>query len=167
MELLKDVTTPVYPVGRLDVDSEGLLILTNDGDFTFQVTHPSHETPKTYMVETRGRLTVADIYRLTHGIELEDGKTAPAMARVIGFDRRTAVSRVELTIHEGKKRQVRRMFDALNHPIQRLARIRIGEVTITGLEPGHWRMLTKSEVGGLLKKSVREAVTTPRGRSRQ
>ncbi|MDO8586460.1 MAG: pseudouridine synthase [Armatimonadota bacterium] len=151
MELLRDAPAPVYPVGRLDVDSEGLLILTNDGDFTHHLTHPSHEVPKTYVADVRGRLSYLDLRALAEGVMLEDGKTAPAEARVLSYDRRTAVNRIELTIHEGRKRQVRRMFDAINHPLQRLVRTRIGSLTSDELEPGQWRPLTSREVSSLLR----------------
>jgi len=159
MELLKGISAPVYPVGRLDVDSEGILILTNDGDFTRSLTHPSHEVPKTYVAEVRGQVTFQELRALREGITLEDGKTAPAKARIIGYERHTAVSRVELTIHEGRKRQVRRMFAALNRPIQKLVRTRVGNVSIGGVEPGRWRSLTGDEVDSLLKA----AEPKPRG----
>jgi len=151
LELLKGVSAPVYPVGRLDVDSEGLLILTNDGDFTYNLTHPSHEIPKTYVANVRGQITPNDLRALRDGITLEDGKTAPAKVRLIDYDRRKAVTRVELTIHEGRKRQVRRMFAALNRPVQKLVRTRIGNVSTGSLEPGQWRSLTDDEVASLLK----------------
>jgi 23S rRNA pseudouridine2605 synthase len=156
MELIRDVQTPVYPVGRLDMDSEGMLILTNDGDFTFKLTHPSHEAPKTYLADVRGQLFQPALHGLTYGIELEDGKTAPAKVRVLSFDRRSAVSRVEITIHEGKKRQVRRMFEAVNHPVQRLVRTRIGTVSLDDLGPGQWRALTNREVRALLQSATPE-----------
>lgn len=154
MELLKDAPVGIYPVGRLDVDSEGLLIMTNDGDFTFHLTHPSHELPKTYMVEARGKFTPNDLRDLAHGVELEDGKTAPAKVRLLGFDSRMAITRIELIIHEGRKRQVRRMLKAVNHPVQRLVRTKIGDVTIDGLATGASRRLSKVEVAGLLDSAV-------------
>ena len=151
LDLVRDVPAPVYPVGRLDVDTEGLLILTNDGDFTFRLTHPSHELPKTYVAEVRGRIGPNDLMSLAAGIELEDGRTAPAQVKLLDFDRRKMVSVVELTIHEGRKRQVRRMFEALNRPVHKLARTRIGGVSLDDLPAGRWRRLTEAEVAGLLQ----------------
>jgi 23S rRNA pseudouridine2605 synthase len=161
MELVRDVRTPVYPVGRLDVDSEGMLILTNDGDFTFKLTHPSHEAPKTYVADVRGKMFFQELRSLSYGIELEDGKTSPAKVQVLGFDRRSAVSRVEITIHEGKKRQVRRMFEAVNHPVQRLVRTRVGNVSLDDLPSGQWRPLTKREVKSLLETATPEPKPVP------
>lgn len=156
MELVRDVKTPVYPVGRLDVDSEGMLILTNDGDFTHKLTHPSHEAPKTYIADVRGQVFQPAMHALTYGIELEDGKTAKAKVQILGFDRRSAVSRVEITIHEGKKRQVRRMFEAVNHPVQRLVRTRIGPIPLLDLATGSWRPLANREVRALLESAAAE-----------
>jgi pseudouridine synthase len=161
LELLRDAPVGIYPVGRLDVDSEGLLILTNDGDFTFHLTHPSHELPKTYMVEARGKFTPNDLRDLSNGVELEDGKTAPAKVKLLGYDNRTATTRIELIIHEGRKRQVRRMLKAVNHPVQRLVRTKIGDVTIDNLATGDSRRLSKVEVAGLLASAV-QAKPKPR-----
>ena len=130
----------VFSVGRLDVDTEGLLLLTNDGDLANRIAHPSHGIDKEYLVEVRGgRVSPGAIRRLRDGVELEDGITAPA--RVSQPD--PAVLRI--TIHEGRNRQVRRMCEAVGHPVTRLVRTRIGPLTDRSLQPGSWRELTIDE----------------------
>ncbi len=130
----------VYPVGRLDVDTEGLILLTNDGELTHRLTHPSFGVDKEYMVQVEGRPSRAALRRLREGVELEDGLTAPAKASLL------AVDVIRLVIHEGRNRQVRRMCDAVGHPVTRLVRTRIGPVRDHRLRPGHWRELTRVEV---------------------
>lgn len=149
-ELVKDAGPTLYPVGRLDVDTEGLLMLTNDGDFMFKITHPRHRIPKTYRAEVRGLIAQDTVDRLARGILLEDGPTAPARARLIAANAARQTSVVELTITEGRKRQVRRMFKAVGHPVVRLVRTRIGNVALGKLKPGEWRFLTHEEVEELL-----------------
>ena len=151
MQLVKGVDAFVYPVGRLDVDTSGLLILTNDGDLTKLLTHPSHEIEKTYVAVVRGRIPAAALRQLERGVELEDGQTAPAKARLLGFKVATDESTMELVIHEGRKRQVRRMFAAVGFPVIRLARARIGDLELGGLKEGEYRFLTKREVVSLRK----------------
>jgi 23S rRNA pseudouridine2605 synthase len=130
----------VFSVGRLDVDTEGLLLLTNDGDLANRIAHPSHGIDKEYLVEVRGgRVSPGAIRRLRDGVELDDGVTAPA--RVSQPD--PGVLRI--TIHEGKNRQVRRMCEAVGHPVIRLVRTRIGPITDRSLQPGSWRELTIDE----------------------
>jgi 23S rRNA pseudouridine2605 synthase len=133
----------VFPVGRLDVDTEGLLILTNDGDLTHRLTHPSFGVEKEYVAEVEGSPSPADVRRLREGIELEDGMTAPAKASL------TPPSVLTITIHEGRNRQVRRMCDAIGHPVVRLVRTRIGPIVDRSLKPGTWRELTTDEVHAL------------------
>ena len=133
----------VFPVGRLDADSEGLIVLTNDGDLAHRLTHPSFGVDKEYLVETRGSPGPGALRRLRRGVELEDGVTAPAKVGVVG----PGVLRI--VIHEGRNRQIRRMCDAIGHPVVRLVRTRIGPVTGPGLRPGTWRRLTDTEVRAL------------------
>jgi 23S rRNA pseudouridine2605 synthase len=151
MELVKGIDAFLYPVGRLDVDTAGLLILTNDGEFTKLMSHPSHEVEKTYVAVVRGRITATDLTNLERGIELEDGVTAPARTRLIAASQQTNTSTVEIAIREGKKRQIRRMFAVVGHRVERLTRIRIGRVDLKGLREGEFRKLTKREIGELRK----------------
>jgi 23S rRNA pseudouridine2605 synthase len=137
----------VYPVGRLDVATEGLLLLTNDGDLAHRLAHPSHGVEKEYLVEVEGRLTEGSLRRLRAGVELEDGMTAPAKAS------QPEPGILRITIHEGRNRQVRRMCEAVGHPVTRLVRVRIGPLRDATLRPGEWRELTLEEV-----RSLAEAV---------
>jgi 23S rRNA pseudouridine2605 synthase len=133
----------VFPVGRLDADSEGLLILTNDGDLAQRLTHPSFGVEKEYLAEVEGVPSAGALRQLRQGIELDDGMTAPATVGVVG----PGVLRI--VIHEGRNRQIRRMTEAVGHPVRRLVRTRIGPLTERGLGPGEWRPLTLSEVRDL------------------
>ncbi len=137
----------IFPVGRLDYDTEGLLLLTNDGDLAHGLTHPSRGVPKVYLADVDGAPSRASLRRLETGIELEDGPTAPARVRLTHSVPGGAA--VEIVIHEGKNRQVRRMFDAVGHPVRRLVRIRFGPIVDHGLAPGEWRPLTHAEVRSL------------------
>ncbi|PIE32449.1 MAG: MFS transporter [Ilumatobacter coccineus] len=143
-------TPRVFPVGRLDADTEGLLLLTNDGDIAHRITHPSHGVPKEYLAHVQGRLSAGDLRRLREGIELDDGTTAPAEAS------QPSPGVVRLTIHEGRNRQVRRMCDAIGHPVRRLVRVRIGPLSDRSLRPGDWRELSTAE-----RRALAEAVATP------
>lgn len=159
MELVKDVDAFLYPVGRLDVETSGLLILTNDGEFTKLVSHPSHGVEKTYLAVIKGRIKSADLAALSQGIELEDGVTAPAKVRLISSSPRNGTSTVELTIHEGRKRQVRRMFAVVGYKVEKLTRTKIGNLDLKGLREGEYRPLTRreiSELRGSDKKRKRE-----------
>jgi 23S rRNA pseudouridine2605 synthase len=129
----------VHPVGRLDADTEGLLLLTNDGELTHRLTHPSFGVEKEYVVQLDGRLSPGELRRVREGLVLDDGPTAPARAS------QPEPGLVRLTIHEGRNRQVRRMFDALGHPVIRLVRVRIGPITDRRLPVGSWRPLTDDE----------------------
>ena len=133
----------VFPVGRLDADSEGLLILTNDGDLAHRLTHPSFGVDKEYLVTVEGTPSRGALRRLRQGVELEDGITAPAKVATL------APHLLGITIHEGRNRQIRRMCDAVGHPVTRLVRHRIGPVSDTRLPPGAWRSLTPVEVRDL------------------
>jgi 23S rRNA pseudouridine2605 synthase len=133
----------VHPVGRLDADSEGLLLLTNDGDLTFRLTHPRFGVEKEYLVAVEGTPTRGALRQLRQGVVLEDGRTAPARVAQVGEHG------LRITIHEGRNRQVRRMCDAVGHPVRRLVRTRIGPVRIGRLGPEEWRELTAGEVRAL------------------
>jgi 23S rRNA pseudouridine2605 synthase len=130
----------VVPVGRLDADTTGALLLTNDGELAHRLAHPRYGVEKTYLAEVEGRPDDAALRELAEGIELEDGRTAPARARRLG------PSRVELVLHEGRKRQVRRMLEAVGHPVVQLHRSDYAGLELEGLEPGRWRELEPSEV---------------------
>jgi 23S rRNA pseudouridine2605 synthase len=136
----------VVPVGRLDVDTTGALLLTNDGPLAHRLAHPRYGVEKTYEVEIDGEPDDAVLRRLATGIELEDGRTAPARVRSLG------ASRIELTIHEGRNRQVKRMCEAVGHPVRRLHRAAYAGLTLEGLEPGQWRELEPSEVERLSRR---------------
>jgi len=137
----------VYPVGRLDMESEGLLLLTNDGDLAQRLTHPSHGVEKEYLAEVAGgNVAQGKLRRLREGIELDDGMTAPAKVS------QPAPGVLRLTIHEGRNRQVRRMCEAIGHPVERLVRLRIGTLRDANLGPGEWRALTTSEVQTLVSQ---------------
>lgn len=133
----------VFPVGRLDADTEGLLLLTNDGRITHRITHPSYGVEKEYVAEVQGRPSDAQLAQLRRGIELDDGPTSPARVW------RVRPSTVHVVLHEGRNRQVRRMFEAIGHPVVHLARTRIGPVTDDTLGPGGWRPLRPDEVAAL------------------
>ncbi|TML89202.1 MAG: rRNA pseudouridine synthase [Actinobacteria bacterium] len=138
----------VFPVGRLDADTEGLLVLTNDGDLTHHLTHPSFGVEKEYLAQVDGRPSPAALRRLREGVELDDGVTAPA--RVALVPPRT----IKLTIHEGRNRQVRRMCAAVGHPVVRLVRTRVGPIAERRLKPGEWRPLTQAEVRALAQAAA-------------
>ena len=133
----------VVPVGRLDADTTGALLLTNDGDLAHLLAHPRYEVEKVYEAEVEGEPSDAALERLAEGIELEDGTTAPARARRLG------PSLVELSIHEGRKHQVKRMLEAVGHPVRKLHRSRYAGLTVEGLDPGAWRELDAGEVAAL------------------
>ena len=136
----------LYPVGRLDADSTGLILLTDDGELAHRLTHPSFEVPRTYHAKVRhAPVREEALQRLRDGIELEDGKTSPARVK------RLAADRIELTIHEGKKRQVRRMCEAVGHPVIALERVRFGPLWLGKLEEGQHRRLTAPEIEKLRK----------------
>ena len=133
----------VVPVGRLDVDTTGALLLTNDGALAHRLAHPRYEVEKVYEAEVEGEPSDEALRRLAEGVELEDGVTAPAVVRRLG------PSTVELSIHEGRNRQVRRMLEAVGHPVRRLHRSRYAGLTLDGLDPGEWRELGRPEVDRL------------------
>jgi 23S rRNA pseudouridine2605 synthase len=164
LELVPD-SPRVFPVGRLDADSEGLLVLTNDGDLAQRLTHPSFGVEKEYLVETEGVPSAGALRRLRLGVDLDDGKTAPATVGVVG------PGVIRIVIHEGRNRQVRRMCDAVGHPVRRLVRTRIGPISDPHLKPGRWRALEPAEVRALARAAggrdgPGQGPATPGGRSR-
>ncbi len=138
----------VFPVGRLDRATEGLLVLTNDGELAQLLTHPSHGIEKEYLAEVDGVPSAGALRRLREGVELDDGMTGPAIVGTV------SPGVVRIVIHEGRNRQVRRMCDAVGHPVRRLVRTRIGPVADRSLPPGQWRALTSAEVRSLSQAAV-------------
>ena len=142
--LLKNVTARVFPVGRLDIDTEGALILTNDGNLSQEILHPSFETTKTYEVLVRGIVTESSFTALERGIELEGRKTWPA--RISQREKKRNSSSFIITIHEGRKRQIRKMCQAVGHPVITLKRIAYGQLRLGSLKSGSYRMLKQKEL---------------------
>lgn len=136
----------IYPIGRLDYDTSGLLLLTNDGEFANILMHPKYEVEKVYVAKLKGIPTREQIKKLERGIKLEDGLTAPAKVKLLSFDRRKDTSIYEITIHEGRNRQVRRMFEAIGYPVLKLKRERYGFLDLKGLVAGEYRELLPHEV---------------------
>ncbi len=148
MDILGSGVGRVYPVGRLDYDSEGLLILTTDGELAQHLTHPSNEVPKTYVVKVEGRLTEADLNPIRSGIEIEGGYvTKKCRAHIIETNR--DFTRVEITLREGKNREIRKMFAAIGKEVTLLKRTKVGELSLRGLDRGAFRKLTPAEVAYL------------------
>ena len=152
-DLVADRPERLFHVGRLDTDTSGLIILTNDGDFAQRLAHPSHEVDKTYVAEVEGEVTKATLQRLRHGVELEDGPVEVTRVRLVeGSHGRSTRDRsiVELVIHEGRNRIVRRLLAEVGHPVVRLTRTSIGPLTLARLAPGEMRELTLNELGTLM-----------------
>ena len=150
-DYLKDVKERLYPVGRLDYDSEGLLLLTNDGDLAHKLTHPSRHVPKTYLATVERVPHGTALEKLAKGIKLEDGMTAPAEVEYHDIDPEGKYATISITIHEGRNRQVRRMFDAIHHPVTRLKRISFGGLSLDNLQRGKHRKLSQEEVAKLME----------------
>lgn len=144
VSLIKDPGVRLYPVGRLDYNTEGLLLLTNDGELTNRLIHPRYKVDKTYFAQVKGIPDKIKLDKLREGIDLEDGKTNPAEVKLLKVDK--DISDLEITIHEGRNRQVRRMFDSIGHPVLRLKRIKFGFLNLGKLKPGEYRRLTPREV---------------------
>jgi pseudouridine synthase len=168
LDLLTGVREYVYPVGRLDFDSEGLLILTNDGDLAVTLTHPRHEVERVYEAQVLGVPDAHDLDRLRRGIVIEGRRTSPAQVELLG-ERRTegGTSVLRVTIHEGRTRQVRKMADAIGHPVRTLRRVRIGPITDKLLRPGTYRELTEEEVRRLRKAARVESGSRAESGSRK
>ncbi len=150
MELLDGVKEKVVPVGRLDMFTSGLLLLSNDGEFIYKVTHPKHETTKTYIVKTRGVPTEKDLEKLRVGIKIEDYTTSPAKVELLLKDNTNDISRIWIQIHEGRNRQVRKMCEAIGLSVIALKREGVGDLTCEGVERGKWRYLTDEEVKNIM-----------------
>ena len=159
MELLSGVREYVYPVGRLDYETEGLLLLTNDGDLAARLTHPRHEVPRVYEVRVLGVPDAHDIARLAKGVSIEGRRTDPAHVTLVP-GRHEGHALLRITIAEGRNRQVRRMFDAIGHPVDYLRRVAIGPLKDSRLRPGQWRDLTETEVAALKKVASRQGHPT-------
>lgn len=149
--LKKEINDRIYPIGRLDYNTEGLLLLTNDGELTHKLTHPSHNIDKTYLAKVKGITSEEKLDLLRIGIELEDGITSPAKVIIKDFDYAKSTTDVEVIIHEGKNRQVRRMFEAIGHPVKQLKRTQYAFLTLRGLKRGQYRHLEEKEVEALKK----------------
>lgn len=145
LDLVK-VPQRIVPVGRLDMYTSGALILTNDGDFVYQLTHPKHEITKTYNATVKGIVTKQEVEMLEKGVKIEDYVTSPAKVKILKVDSEKKVSRIEITIHEGRNRQVRKMCEAIDKKVLALHRSKIGNLTVKDLKLGTWRYLKKSEI---------------------
>ncbi|GIO36973.1 hypothetical protein J41TS12_18340 [Paenibacillus antibioticophila] len=163
-DYLKGITERLYPVGRLDYDTEGLLLLTNDGEFAHLLTHPKHHVAKTYLATVKGVPHGSELDKLKNGIMLEDGMTAPAEVEYHDIDSEQRHSTISITIYEGRNRQVRRMFEAINHPVTKLKRISFGDLFLGNMKRGLFRHLTKDEVESLVKLA-KQAGKSSAGRS--
>lgn len=151
MNLVADLPKSIYPVGRLDLETEGLLLFTNDGDFAYRLLHPSHGIEKTYLAWVKGVPDDAAVQRLRRGVTIPSGKTAPAQVKRLKVSRDGASTQFEVVIHEGKKRQVRLMFKAVGHSVIRLKRVGIGSLRLGNLPQGQYRLLTPQEVTTLME----------------
>ena len=152
-DLLPMVKERIYPVGRLDYDTSGILLLTNDGDFAQRLTHPKHEVDKVYVAKVKGIATKSNLAPITKGVKIEGKWTSPARYQILSVDPKTNHSIVELTIHEGRNHQVKNMLQAVGLPVQKLKREKYGDLTLQGLRPGDYRELNKKEVSSLLNHS--------------
>ncbi|WP_270506504.1 pseudouridine synthase [Paraclostridium sordellii] len=146
IDLVKDVGERVYPIGRLDYETSGLLLLTNDGDLTYKLTHPKHEVDKTYMATLKGIPTLNEMKNFEKGLYIEDYKTAPAKIKVLKKNEEKNYCVCEIKIHEGRNRQVRKMCRAINHPVMNLRRKAMGKIVLKDVEIGQYRYLTQEEI---------------------
>ncbi|WEG11421.1 pseudouridine synthase [Pullulanibacillus sp. KACC 23026] len=145
-DFFPNVEARIFPVGRLDYETSGALLLTNDGDLANKLMHPRYKIDKHYVAKIKGLITKEEVRKLARGIELEDGKTAPAIVKIESVDRKKGTSVISLTIHEGRNRQVRRMFEALGYEVQKLKRERYGFLDLKSMSPGDYRELKPYEV---------------------
>lgn len=151
IDLVKNVGVRVYPIGRLDYETSGLLLLTNDGDLTYKLTHPKHEVDKTYVATVKGIPTKEEILNFEKGLYIEDYKTAPAKIKIVKKNIEKNYAVCEIKIHEGRNRQVRKMCKAINHPVMNLRRKAMGNIVLKNLEVGEYRYLTSDEIDYLKK----------------
>jgi 23S rRNA pseudouridine2605 synthase len=149
IDLLRGINEYLYPVGRLDFDSEGLLLLTNDGDLAARLTHPRHGVPRVYEARVLGIPDAHDLDRLSRGLVIDGRRTGPSHVKMQPHGRDAKEATLVVTIHEGRNRQVRKMCDAIGHPVAHLKRVAIGPIRDTRLKTGHWRDLTAAEVKSL------------------
>lgn len=150
LDLIK-IKQRIVPVGRLDMYTSGALLLTNDGQFVYKITHPKHEIEKTYNATVSGIVTNKDIEKLQQGVQIENYKTKPAKAKILKIDKEKNISRIQIIIHEGKNRQVRKMCEAIGKKVVALHRSKIGSIEVKDLELGKWRYLTTKEVQSLIQ----------------
>lgn len=150
LDLVQDVDVRVYPVGRLDYETEGLLLLTNDGEFSYRMTHPKFKLVKTYVATVQGQVSEEKLNRLRNGVQLEDGMTKPAKVKVLKTEKHRMV--LEIKISEGRNRQIRRMCKAIGHPILELRRVAVDTLTLEKVTPGEYRYLTIDEIAKLSAK---------------
>ncbi|WP_455378684.1 pseudouridine synthase [Petrachloros mirabilis] len=160
-DYLRGVSVRVFPVGRLDFDSEGLMLLTNNGDLAQALLHPRYHVPKTYLIKVKGVLTDDEIRKLGEGVRLEDGMTSPAHVKKVR--KVEANSWLEITIGEGRKHQVKRMLESVGHPVIKLMRIRMGPLSLGDLEPGEFRFLTDREANALRELVDQRVASIERG----
>ena len=149
IDLVKDIDARVYPIGRLDYETSGLLLLTNDGDLTYKLTHPKHEVDKTYIATVKGIPTQNEITNFEKGLYIEDYKTSPAKIKIVKKNIEKNYAVCEIKIHEGRNRQVRKMCKAINHPVMNLRRKAMGKIVLKDVEIGKYRHLTIEEVNYL------------------
>ena len=152
LDLVK-INKRIVPVGRLDMYTSGAIILTNDGDFVNKLTHPSNEINKTYNVTVKGKITLAEVNLLEKGVEIDNGYiTKPAKVKILKIEEEKNISRIQITIHEGKNRQVRKMCNAVNKKVLALHRSKIGNIEVKDLKLGTWRYLKDKEINELIKR---------------
>lgn len=154
-DYLKGIKERIYPIGRLDYDTEGLLLLTNDGEFANLLAHPKYEIPKTYYAEVKGVPHGTELDKLRNGIMLDDGMTAPAEVEYVDVDPEGSYAVISVTITEGRNRQIRRMFEAIKHPVHRLRRVQYSNLTLAGVPRGKYRLLKPQEVNELRQAALR------------
>ena len=152
MSLVKDVGVNLVPVGRLDMYTSGALILTNDGDFVYKVTHPSNEIEKTYNATVSGIVDLNDINNIQNGVRIDDYISGKAKAKILKIEKEKKISRIQITIHEGKNREVRKMCDAINKKVLALHRSKIGDIDVKSLKLGEWKYLTENELKKLERR---------------
>jgi len=151
-DLLPEFKEHIFPIGRLDKNSEGLLLLSNDGNFAQKITHPSRKLPKTYLVKAKGRIYFRQLRDLREGVQLEDGKTIPAKVFIKSFNKAQNMTKLRMIIYEGRNRQIRRMLKAVESSVIELKRVQIGEINIGKMPKGEWRYLKEKEVRSITKE---------------
>lgn len=153
VDFFQGVEQRIYPIGRLDYDTTGAIILTNDGEFAQLLMHPKYEIEKTYVAKVKGVVERSNIAKLEKGIRIDGRKTAPAKARVLSWDQQKGTSVVEVIIHEGQNHQVKKMLQAIGHPVEKLKREKFGHLSLEGLQPAEWRELKKFEIQKLTRSA--------------